>query len=78
MECDILPYGLQMGLAVVQNKSLYNVRTAFKLMQTDLDPLLQGVLNNESVCCAYLTVVPTPAKAQQHTHCSSTCDACSH
>ena len=26
----------------VQNKSLFNVRSAFKLMQHDLDPLLQG------------------------------------
>ena len=28
----------------VQRKSLCNVRTAFKLMQNDLDPLLQGAL----------------------------------
>ena len=28
----------------VQSKSLCNVRTAFKLMQNDLDPLLQGAL----------------------------------
>ena len=33
-----------MALAAVQSKSLYNVRTAFKLMQSDLDPLLQGTL----------------------------------
>ena len=33
-----------MALAAVQSKSLYDVRTAFKLMQSDLDPLLQGVL----------------------------------
>ena len=34
----------------MQSKSLYNVRTAFKLMQTDLDPLLQGVLTLLPAC----------------------------
>ena len=30
--------------SLVQSKSLFNVRSAFKLMQHDLDPLLQGEL----------------------------------
>ena len=30
----------------VQSKSLYNLRTAFKLMRNDLDPLLQGALQS--------------------------------
>ena len=35
---------LDLSLAAVQSKSLYSVRTAFKLMQNDLDPLLQGMM----------------------------------
>ena len=58
----------------VQSKSLFNVRSAFKLMQHDLDPLLQGELfSHESAsdslgCYAISSMCLEAHKLQRYMH----------
>ena len=65
-----------LGCFSVQSKSLFNVRSAFKLMQHDLDPLLQGELYQSRGCC----LLPWMLCHVQHvleglTSCKNTCIA---
>lgn len=63
----------------MQSKSLYSVRTAFKLMQTDLDPLLQGVLTSFPACngsCTHTCQVTTACCCYLDVASTSCCAAC--